>query len=169
MEKHYQDMTPQLFHRIWKNQLIHSKTEAVLLERKKGVSKGEDFLSFFVPKKSTQFLNKRLLLKACVKAPISEHWPLELFCNYCNTNTTVTSSCYVLLDHCQNVNLVILYLLPMLYNTQSSLKINHFSIYLLLWRVNITCVPKLMCLSTKAGVFNLAKGHKSMAPYSSYT
>ena len=26
-----------------------------------------------------------------------------------------------------------------------------------------------MCLSTKAGVFNLAKGHKSMAPYSSYT
>ena len=26
-----------------------------------------------------------------------------------------------------------------------------------------------MCLSTKGGVFNLAKGHKSMAPYSSYT
>ena len=28
-----------------------------------------------------------------------------------------------------------------------------------------TCVQKLMCLSTKAGVFNLAKGHKSMAPH----
>ena len=55
MEKHYQDMTPQLFHRIWKNQLIHSKTEAVLLERKKGVSKGEDFLSFFVPKNQHSF------------------------------------------------------------------------------------------------------------------